>query len=89
MGASSNGAGVKELSDEGASGSRLGTASTDLISFLGATPITQQTAGTAAPEVDPTVSGSALVASIHSIAIGAASLANVNAQILASFGLSD
>jgi len=83
-----NAAGVKELSDEGPSGTRLGTASTDLISFLGATPITQQTAGTAAPEIDPTTSGSALVASIHSIAIGAASLANVNAQILSSFGLS-
>jgi hypothetical protein len=81
-----NAAGVRELSDEGGSGTRLGTASTDLIGFLGATPITQQTAGTAAPEIDPTVSGSALVASIHSIAIGAASLANVNAQVLASFG---
>ena len=87
MGASSNGAGVKELSDEGESGTRLGTASTDIISFLGATPITQKTTGTAAPAIDPTVSGSALVASIHSIAIGAASLANANKAILTSFGL--
>jgi len=86
--ANSNKAGIQELGDGGPSGTRMGTASTDLISFLGGTPITQQTAGTAAPEIDPTTSGSALVASIHSIAIGAASLANVNAQILASFGFS-
>jgi len=85
----SNKAGILELSDQGDAGARMGKASTDLIAFLGATPITQQTAGTAAPEIDPTTSGSALVASIHSIAIGAASLANVNAAILASFGLSD
>ena len=43
MGASSNGAGVKELSDEGPSGTRLGTATTDLIAFHGSTPIVQAT----------------------------------------------
>jgi len=79
----------REISDGNPDGQSLGQSSSDKISFLGNTPIAQQTAGTAAPEIDPTVSGSALVQSIHSIAIGAASLANVNAQILASFGLSD
>ena len=87
--AAGNNAGVQELADGGPSGTRIGGTSSELIAFLGATPIAQQTAGTAAPEIDPTTSGSALVASIHSIAIGAASLANVNAAILASFGLSD
>ena len=84
--ANTNAAGVKELSDQGDSGTRMGKASTDLIGFLGATPIAQKSPGTAAPAIDPSVSGSALVASIHSIAIGAASLANVNAAVLASFG---
>jgi len=83
-----NDSGIQNLHDGNPLGVTMGAASTDLIGFLGATNIAQQTAGTAAPEVDPTTSGSALVASIHSIAIGAASLANVNAQILASFGFS-
>lgn len=79
-------AGVQEISDGGPDGTRYGQSSTELIGFLGATPVAQQTPGTAAPEIDPTVSGSALVASVHSIAIGAASLANTNAAVLASFG---
>jgi len=82
-----NDSGINEVADQGPDGSRMGKASTDLISFLGATPITQKTTGTAAPAIDPTTSGSALVASIHSIAIGAASLANVNKAVLTSFGL--
>lgn len=86
MASGDNDSGIQEVSDQGADGARFGKASTDLIAFLGATPIAQKSPGTAAPEIDPTVSGSALVASIHSIAIGAASLANVNAAILASFG---
>jgi len=87
--AAGNNAGIQYLSDGSPSGTVLGDTSSELIAFLGATPIAQQTAGTAAPEIDPTVSGSALVASIHSIAIGAASLANVNAAVLASFGFTD
>jgi len=39
--ANSNKAGIQELGDGGSSGTRMGTASTDLIGFLGATPITQ------------------------------------------------
>ena len=76
---------VQQITDGNPDGALMGR-SDDLIAFLGNTAIAQQTAGTAAPEIDPTTSGSTLVASIHSIAIGAASLANVNAQVLASFG---
>ena len=84
-----NDSGIQELSASTPNGARMGAASTDLIGFLGVTPITQKSAGIAAPQINPAVSGSTLVASIHSIAIGAASLANVNAAILASFGLTD
>ena len=80
-------ANIKELSDQGTGGTRMGLASTDLIGFLGATPITQRAGGTDAPAIDPTVSTSALVASIQSIAVAAASLANANAATLAAFGL--
>jgi len=38
-----NAAGVKELSDEGSDGTRLGTTTTDLIAFHGSTPIVQAT----------------------------------------------
>ena len=54
MGASSNGAGVKELSDEGASGTRLGTATTDLIAFHGSTPIVQATVAATTTTVSTT-----------------------------------
>ena len=57
------------------------------ISFFGATPVVKQTLGSAAPAIDPTTSGSAIVASIHSIAIGAASLANANRTVLSNLGL--
>ena len=69
-------ASIKELSDEGTGGARMGTASTDKIGFLGATPITQQTAGTY-------TSGntSALIASLISLAV-------TNSNILKSFGFS-
>ena len=81
-----NDSGVQELSDGNPAGVRMGSASTELIGFLGATPINQETAGTAAPAVDPGANTSALVASIQSIAVAAASLANRHASILASFG---
>jgi len=84
--ANSNKAGIQELGDGGSSGTRMGTASTDLIGFLGATPITQLTPGTAAVAVDPTASTSTLIASLQSIAVSAASMANANSSILASFG---
>lgn len=69
-------AGVKETSDQGDSGARMGLASTDKIGFLGATPITQQTAGTY-------TSGntSALIASLISLTL-------TNSNILKSFGFS-
>jgi hypothetical protein len=50
------------------------------IALYGKTPIVQQTAPTIVASIDPTTSGSALVASIHSIAVYAAS--NVNRVIL-------
>ena len=79
--------GVKELSVNNPSGSRMGLTSTEKVGFLGATPIAQRAGGTDAPAIDPSVSGSAFVASIQSIAVAAASLANANAATLAAFGL--
>lgn len=79
---------VTYIGDSNPDGSLMGAESTDKIGFLGATPVTQQSTGTAAPSTDPTVSTSTLVASLQSIAIGAASLANVNKAILTALGLS-
>ena len=67
-------------------GEKWGT-SASLLSVYGKTPIAQQTAPTAAPAVDPTVSGCALLASVQSIAIGAASLGNAIRQDLIDFGV--
>jgi len=80
-------ASIKELSDQGTAGTRMGLASTDLIGFLGTTPITQRAGGTDAPAVVGQGNTSAYVASIQSIALAAASLANANAATLAAFGL--
>jgi hypothetical protein len=46
------------------------------IGLYGKTPIVQQTAPTIVASIDPTTSGSALVASVHSIAVYAASQVN-------------
>ena len=70
-------------------GTKIGTAADQKIGFLGATPVIQQTGGTDAPAVVGQGNTSAYIASIQSIALAAASLANTNAAILASFGLSD
>ncbi len=83
-----NNAGVQELGDRNADGTRLGKASTGKIGFLGATPITQRSGGTDAPSTRPSgIQYSTLVASVESIAVAAASLANANAATLAAFGL--
>lgn len=78
--ANTNAAGVQQLSDGGPSGVTVGLNSVDLVSLYNKTPIAQQTAPTIVLAVDPTTSGSALVASIHSIAVYSAS--NVNRVIL-------
>jgi len=80
MAINDNDAGVKQLGDGGSDGTSLGQSATSKISLYGKTPIVQQTAPTVVLSVDPTTSGSAIVASIHSIAVYAAS--NVNRVIL-------
>lgn len=87
MAANDNDAGIKYLDDGGASGTVLGKATTDKIGFFAATPVAQQTSGTTAPAVDPGANTSALVASIQSIAVAAASLANANKTTLDNLGL--
>ena len=74
--ANANAAGVQQLSDGGPSGVSLGQSGSDKVSLYGKTPIAQQTAPTIVASIDPTTSGSALVASVHSIAVYAASRVN-------------
>ena len=68
-------------------GIQLGGAATSLVSCYGKTPVAQQTAPTIVLSVDPTVSTSALVASIQSIAVYSASLANKIVLALSNFGI--
>lgn len=77
---------AQQLTDGRPDGAVIGR-SDDKLGFFGATTVVKQTLGSAAPAIDPTVSGSAIVASIHSIAIGAASLANANRTVLSNLGL--
>ena len=86
--ANTNPAGVKYLSDNNSDGTIVNH-SGESIGFFGTTPVAVQTLGSAAVAIDPTASGSALVASIHSIAISAASLANANRTVLSNLGLAD
>lgn len=58
-----------------------------LLAVYGKTPIAQQTAPTIVLAVDPTTSGSALVASIHSIAVYSASQVNRVILALSNFGI--
>lgn len=46
MAINDNDADIKDLSDQGADGTRLGTTSTDLIAFLGATPVARRASTT-------------------------------------------
>ena len=86
--ANTNAAGIEYIGNGNSSGTVIGRTATETIGFFGTTPVAQQSvAATAAPAIDPTVSGSALVASIHSIAIGAASVANANRTLLTNLGL--
>lgn len=57
------------------------------IAFLGGTPIAQKAVNTIVTSVDPTVSSSALVASVHSIAVYAASQVNKLVQAMQSYGI--
>lgn len=57
------------------------------IGFLGATPLTQLSVNTVVVSVNPTTSTSALVASVHSIAVYAASQVNKVVAALQSYGL--
>lgn len=71
---------VQYIGNGNPDGHSFGYTSAEKISLYGKTPIVQQTAPTVVLAVDPTTSTSALVASIHSLAIYAAS--NVNRVIL-------
>lgn len=68
-------------------GYSLGQTSVSKASCYGKTPIVQQTAPTIVLAVDPTVSGSAFVASIHSIAVYSASTVNRVVLALSNFGI--
>lgn len=68
-------------------GYSLGQTSVSKVSLYGKTPIVQQTAPTIVLSVDPTVSGSALVASIHSIAVYSASTVNRVVLALSNLGV--
>lgn len=57
------------------------------IGLYGKTPIVQQTAPTIVASIDPTTSGSALVASIHSLSVYAASQANRIINALSNIGV--
>lgn len=81
MAINDNNSGVQQVSDNGTDGATFGASATEKISLYGKTPIVQQTAPTIVLSVDPSVSGSALVASIHSLAVYSAS--QVNRVILA------
>lgn len=61
-------------------------ASNGAIAVLGNTPVAQKTVNTIVTAVDPTTSGSALVASVHSIAVYAASQVNKVIVALQSYG---
>jgi hypothetical protein len=68
-------------------GFSLGQTSVSKVSLYGKTPIVQQTAPTIVLSVDPTTSGSALVASIHSIAVYSASTVNRVVLALSNLGV--
>lgn len=78
--------GVQYFGDGRPDGSSFGQ-SGEKISLYGKTTIVQQTAPTIVASIDPTVSGSALVASIHSIAVYAASLGNRIVLALSNLGV--
>ena len=68
-------------------GLRIGNSSTEKVALYGKTPIVQQTAPTIVLAVDPSVSSSALVASIHSIAVYSASTVNRVVLALSNLGV--
>ncbi len=76
---------VHEISAAGG-GLKLGR-SDEKVAVYGKTPIVQQTAPTIVLAIDPTVSTSALVASIHSIAVYSASQVNRVILALSNFGI--
>lgn len=78
---------VQYLGNNNPDGVSLGQNSVSLASLYGKTPIVQQTAPTIVLAVDPSVSSSAFVASIHSMAIYAASLGNRIVLALSNLGV--
>ncbi len=68
-------------------GTSFGQTSVSKVSLYGKTPIVQQTAPTIVLSVDPTTSTSALVASIHSIAVYSASTVNRVVLALSNLGV--
>lgn len=78
---------VRELSTYSADGQRFGQSTADKVGFLGATPITQKAVNTIVTSVDPSTSGCAFLASVHSIAVYAASQVNKLVTALQSYGL--
>lgn len=67
---------VQYLGNNNPDGTSFGQNSLSEISLYGKTPVAQQTAPTVVASIDPTVSSSALVASLQSIAVYAASQVN-------------
>jgi hypothetical protein len=77
---------VHEISAAGG-GLKIGNSATEKLGLYGKTPIVQQTAPTIVLAIDPTVSTSALVASIHSIAVYSASTVNRVVLALSNIGV--
>jgi hypothetical protein len=75
------------LGTNNSDGASLGQNSVSLVSLYGKTPIVQQTAPTIVLSVDPTVSTSALVASLQSIAVYSASTVNRVVLALSNIGV--
>lgn len=80
---------IKELSDGGGDGTRLGQSTTDLVSFLGATPIAQQSGSAQAAITTAAPTSVAVGAYAFSQAQATAILAGLNEwrRVLVAFGL--
>ena len=70
--------GVKELSDKGPDGTRLGQTSTDKVAFYGATPIVRQTATLAAALTAGTTTPADIAAAVDELHTALVNLGLVN-----------
>lgn len=75
--------GVKELSDKGPDGTRLGQSSADLVGFYGATPVVQPsaTAQSAVATTTITTGASTTITSVGSTSLTALDVTRINAAI--------